>query len=125
MVDSCLHCKFRNSAWLPRAAFQDRVLSFEDRIIYINILYQCFKQFQSVLRNQKRKFKMYLDCHEHNGYSLVVGKAQPSGNVFQLATLLLKALKIINGNSTSRFTHFANVGAGNCIIYQEIICFVN
>ena len=25
MVDSCLHCKFRNGAWRPRAAFQDRV----------------------------------------------------------------------------------------------------
>ena len=37
MVDSCLHCKFRNGAWRPRAAFQDRVLSFEDRIIYIDI----------------------------------------------------------------------------------------
>ena len=36
MVDSCLHCKFRNGAWRPRAAFQDRVLSFEDRIIYID-----------------------------------------------------------------------------------------
>ena len=35
MVDSCLHCTFRNGAWRPRAAFQDRVLSFEDRIIYI------------------------------------------------------------------------------------------
>ena len=34
MVDSCLHCTFRNGAWRPRAAFQDRVLSFEDRIIY-------------------------------------------------------------------------------------------
>ena len=38
MVDSCLHCKFRNGAWRPRAAFQDRVLSFEDRIIYINCI---------------------------------------------------------------------------------------
>ena len=28
------YCKFRNGAWRPRAAFQDRVLSFEDRIIY-------------------------------------------------------------------------------------------
>ena len=37
MVDSCLHCKFRNGAWRPRTAFQDRVLSFEDRIIYIHI----------------------------------------------------------------------------------------
>ena len=37
MVDSCLHCKFRNGAWRPRAAFQDRVLSFEDRIIYIDV----------------------------------------------------------------------------------------
>ena len=37
MVDSCLHCKFRNGAWRPRAAFQDKVLSFEDRIIYIDI----------------------------------------------------------------------------------------
>ena len=36
MVDSCLHCKFRNGAWRPCAAFQDRVLSFEDRIIYID-----------------------------------------------------------------------------------------
>ena len=36
MVDSCLHCKFRNGAWRPRVAFQDRVLSFEDRIIYID-----------------------------------------------------------------------------------------
>ena len=37
MVDSCLHCKFCNGAWRPRAAFQDRVLSFEDRIIYIEV----------------------------------------------------------------------------------------
>ena len=40
MVDSCLHCKFRNGAWRPRAAFQDRVLSFEDRIICIDV-YAC------------------------------------------------------------------------------------
>ena len=40
MVDSCLHCKFRNGAWRPRAAFQDRVLSFEDRIIYIDTTIQ-------------------------------------------------------------------------------------
>ena len=39
MVDSCLHCKFRNGAWRPRAAFQDRVLSFEDRIIYIDCVH--------------------------------------------------------------------------------------
>ena len=40
MVDSCLRCKFCNGAWRPRAAFQDRVLSFEDRIIYIDyVLY--------------------------------------------------------------------------------------
>ena len=37
MVDSCLHRKFRNGAWRPRAAFKDRVLSFEDRIIYIDL----------------------------------------------------------------------------------------
>ena len=36
-VDSCLHCKFCNGAWRPRAAFQDSVLPFEDRIIYIDI----------------------------------------------------------------------------------------
>ena len=35
---SCLHRKFRNGAWRPRAAFQDRVLSFEDRIIYIDVI---------------------------------------------------------------------------------------
>ena len=29
-VDSCLHCKFRNGAWRPRAAFHDSVLRFED-----------------------------------------------------------------------------------------------
>ena len=36
MVDSCIHCKFHNGAWRTRAAFQDRVLWIEDRIIYID-----------------------------------------------------------------------------------------
>ena len=29
-VDSCLHCKFRNGAWRPRAVFQVSVLLPED-----------------------------------------------------------------------------------------------
>ena len=35
-VDSCLHCKFRNGAWRPRAAFQDSEFPNEDRIIDID-----------------------------------------------------------------------------------------
>ena len=35
-VDSCLHCKFRNGAWRPRAAFQDSECPNEDRIIDID-----------------------------------------------------------------------------------------
>ena len=35
-VDSCLHCKFRNGAWRPRAAFQDSESPKEDRIIDID-----------------------------------------------------------------------------------------
>ena len=36
-VDSCLHCKFRNGAWRPRAAFQDSEFPNEDRIIDIDM----------------------------------------------------------------------------------------
>ena len=37
-VDSCLHCKFRNRAWRPRAAFQDSVVRFENAIIYKDLV---------------------------------------------------------------------------------------
>ena len=37
-VDSCLHCKFRNGAWRPRAAFQDSESPNEDRIIDIDVV---------------------------------------------------------------------------------------
>ena len=36
-ADSCLHCKFRNGAWRPRAAFQDSEFPNEDRIIDIDV----------------------------------------------------------------------------------------
>ena len=35
-VGSWLHCKFRNGAWRPRAAFQDSEFPNEDRIIDID-----------------------------------------------------------------------------------------
>ena len=37
-VDNCLHCKFRNGAWRPRAAFQDSEFPNEDRIIDIDYM---------------------------------------------------------------------------------------
>ena len=40
-VDSCLHCKFRNGAWRPRAAFQDSEFPNEDRIIDIDRYLSC------------------------------------------------------------------------------------
>ena len=34
--DSCLHCKFRNGEWRPRATFRDSVVTFDNAIIYID-----------------------------------------------------------------------------------------
>ena len=37
-VNGCFHCKFRNGAWRPRADCRDSVVTFENRIIYIDVI---------------------------------------------------------------------------------------
>ena len=75
MVDSCLHCKFRNGAWCPRAAFQDRVLSFEDQIIYIDttIGYK-----YSFVNEKSKDGVLYLVDNVENGIIL-----SPEGRNFE------------------------------------------
>ena len=65
MVDSCLHCKFRNGAWRPRAAFQDRLLSFEYRIIYID-LYWKIHQILTIFRISFRACAIFVSGHRVN-----------------------------------------------------------
>ena len=62
MVDSCLHCKFRYGAWRPRADFQDRVLSFEDRNIYIDgcIIVLFVQSMIRVLCSDSVYFQMHI-----------------------------------------------------------------
>ena len=62
MVDSCLHRKFRNGAWRPRAAFQDRVLSFEDRIIYIDYIWLIFCVVLITLLHGLLMMNVYSNC---------------------------------------------------------------